>query len=182
MDWKDGLKVEEILPHGKGFIFVDGIVEIQEGREIVVFKDVREDEFWVPHHFPGNPVMPGVILVEAMAQSCALLAIISFPELKGVPFFLAEVKHARFKKPVIPPSKLIMKSKMEGRKANVWIFSSTAFVEKDEGDEEAENIDLSSGSKLPDSEKKKLIEVASAEIIAVSDREKTVSILRDSKR
>jgi 3-hydroxyacyl-[acyl-carrier-protein] dehydratase len=109
-------KVKDILPHGEGFTFVDEIIQVEKGKHIVAVKKVKEDEFWVPHHFPGNPVMPGVLVIEAMAQACALLVLVSFPELRGIPFYLAGVKEARFKKPVVPPSQLTLEAFLKQRR------------------------------------------------------------------
>lgn len=122
----------EILPHGKGFIFVDEIIEIEKGKYIKTLKEVSEKDFWYHDHFPSNPIMPGVILVEAMAQSSALLVLISFPEFRGKPFVLAGIKEARFKKPIIPPSKIIIKSEFESRKLNIWSFNCWAYVDDKE--------------------------------------------------
>jgi len=139
-------KIKDILPHGEGFTFVDEIIQIERGKHIVAVKRVKEDEFWVPHHFPGNPVMPGVLIVEAMAQACALLALISFPDLRGIPFYLAGVKEAKFKKPVVPPSQLTLEAFFETKKGNVWFFDAKASVDG--------------------------VEVASAKIIAVNEQQK----------
>jgi len=90
--------------------------------------------------------MPGVLIVEAMAQACALLALISFPDLRGIPFYLAGVKEAKFKKPVVPPSQLTLEAFFETKKGNVWFFDAKASVDG--------------------------VEVASAKIIAVNEPQK----------
>ncbi len=125
-------KPADILPHGSGFLFVDEIKELNKGKSIIAVRRVSEDDFWVPHHFPSNPVMPGALIIEAMAQTAALLVLVSYPEFRGVPFFLAGIKEARFRKPVIPPAELILKAYFEGRKVNIWMFSCHAFLEDQE--------------------------------------------------
>lgn len=122
----------EILPHGKGFVFVDGILELEKGKSILTYKDVSENDFWYKDHFPSNPIMPGVILVESMAQSCALLVILSFEELRNKAFVLAGIKEARFKKPIIPPTRVLIRSEFESRKVNIWFFKCRAFQNQDE--------------------------------------------------
>ncbi|GBD03864.1 3-hydroxyacyl-[acyl-carrier-protein] dehydratase FabZ [bacterium HR19] len=126
MDDIKSIAINEILPHGEGFTFVDKIIDIDLGKSITALHMVSEKAFWYPHHFPGNPIMPGVLIIEALAQASALLALISFPEMRGVPFYLAGVKDARFKSPVVPPTELILMSFFESRRANVWFFDTKA--------------------------------------------------------
>jgi 3-hydroxyacyl-[acyl-carrier-protein] dehydratase len=126
------IAINEILPHGEGFTFVNEIIDIELGKSITALHRVSEKAFWYPHHFPGNPVMPGVLIIEALAQTSALLVLISFPELRGIPFYLAGVKDARFKSPVVPPAELILKSFFESRRANVWFFDTKAFIDEKE--------------------------------------------------
>lgn len=125
-------KPSEILPHGNGFLFVDGVIELDKGKYITTYKDVSENEFWYRDHFPSNPIMPGVILIEAMAQTSALLVLLSFEELRGRPFVLAGVKEAKFKKAIIPPTRVLLKSEFESRKFNVWFFRCQAFLNNEE--------------------------------------------------
>jgi 3-hydroxyacyl-[acyl-carrier-protein] dehydratase len=84
------------LPHGLAFRFVDRILEIAPGERVVALKNVTSDEPYLQGHFPGNPLMPGVLLLEAMAQTAGLLLPV------GSSAFLAQIKEARFRRPVVP--------------------------------------------------------------------------------
>ena len=84
------------LPHGLSFRFIDRILEISPGERIVALKNVTSNEPYLQGHFPGNPLMPGVLLLEAMAQTAGLL----LPA--GSSAFLAQIKEARFRRPIIP--------------------------------------------------------------------------------
>jgi 3-hydroxyacyl-[acyl-carrier-protein] dehydratase len=84
------------LPHGLSFRFIDRILEISPGERIVALKNVTSNEPHLQGHFPGNPIMPGVLLLEAMAQTAGLL----LPA--GSSAFLAQIKEARFRRPIIP--------------------------------------------------------------------------------
>jgi 3-hydroxyacyl-[acyl-carrier-protein] dehydratase len=88
------------LPHGLSFRFIDRIIEIVPGQRVVALKSVTSDEPHFPAHFPGNPLMPGVLLLEAMAQTAGLL----LPA--GSSAFLAQVKEARFRRPVVPGDRI----------------------------------------------------------------------------
>jgi len=84
------------LPHGISFRFVDRILEMIPGKRVVALKNVSVDDPYLRDHFPGNPLMPGVLLVEAMVQTAGLL----LPE--GSSAVLAQIKEARFRRPVVP--------------------------------------------------------------------------------
>jgi len=84
------------LPHGISFRFVDRILEMTPGKRVVALKNVSVDDPYLRDHFPGNPLMPGVLLVEAMVQTAGLL----LPE--GSSAVLAQIKEARFRRPVVP--------------------------------------------------------------------------------
>jgi len=84
------------LPHGLSFRFIDRILEISPGERIVALKNVTSNEPHLQRHLPGNPIMPGVLLLEAMAQTAGLL----LPA--GSSAFLAQIKEARFRRPIIP--------------------------------------------------------------------------------
>jgi len=103
----DAEGVRAILPHREPFLFVDGILELEPGRRVVGFKDVRPEEDYFRGHFPGNPVMPGVLILECLAQTgaCALL---SAPENRGKLALFGGLDDTRFRRPVRPGDRLLL--------------------------------------------------------------------------
>ena len=111
------------LPHGISFRFIDRVLEIIPGERIVALKNVTSNEPHLQGHFPGNPIMPGVILLEAMAQTAGLL----LPA--GSSAFLAQIKEARFRRPVVPGDQIrIEATRLTGLGA-LHRFTVKAFVE-----------------------------------------------------
>ena len=97
----DRTAVEAIIPHRDPFLLVDRVLEFEPGVSAVGELDVRETAFWVPGHFPEYPVMPGVLLVEALAQ-CGAVALLSLPENQGKLAFFGGIDKVRFKRQVVP--------------------------------------------------------------------------------
>ncbi len=97
----DRTAIEAIIPHRAPFLLVDRIVALEQGKSAVGELDVREDAFWVPGHFPQYAVMPGVLIVEALAQVGAV-ALLSMDEFKGKLAFFAGIDGVRFKRQVRP--------------------------------------------------------------------------------
>ncbi|AGB42300.1 beta-hydroxyacyl-(acyl carrier protein) dehydratase FabZ [Halobacteroides halobius DSM 5150] len=115
-------EIKEILPHRYPFLLVDKILEVEPGEKIVGLKNVTTNEEFFNGHFPGHPIMPGVLIVEAMAQvaGIGLLTTVDNPEEK-VPYF-GRINDARFRKPVKPGDQLIMEievAKLRGRMGKV---------------------------------------------------------------
>src|SRR4051794_26055825 len=103
----DLLEIQKLLPHRYPFLLVDRVVELVKGQKIVGFKNVTINEPFFQGHFPGHPVMPGVLILEALAQATALLAYKSEdidPEKKVT--YLMGIDGARFRKPVVPGDRL----------------------------------------------------------------------------
>lgn len=118
-------EIKKLLPHREPFLFVDGIIEIEEGKSVIGFLDVKEDEFWVKAHFPGFPIMPGVLIVEALAQVSLLIFKNSLKEL--IPVFV-KIENFIFKKPIFPNDRVILESNVQLKKMNFIKFKVSAKV------------------------------------------------------
>lgn len=97
--------IQDVIPHRYPFLLVDRILELEEGKRAVGVKNVSANEPYFQGHFPGNPVMPGVLILEAMAQVGAV-AILSLPENRGKTGYFAGIDRARFRQPVLPGDQL----------------------------------------------------------------------------
>ncbi|MBW1793928.1 MAG: 3-hydroxyacyl-ACP dehydratase FabZ [Deltaproteobacteria bacterium] len=122
-------KIMELLPHRYPFVLVDRIVEMVPDERIVGLKNVTMNEPFFQGHFPGTPIMPGVLIVEAMAQAGAILANASRSEekRKELIYFMG-IDKARFRKPVIPGDQLILEIIPIKRRVNVFKMSGKATV------------------------------------------------------
>ena len=121
-------EIMEILPHRYPFLLVDKITELEVGVKAVGIKNVTANEMHFLGHFPGNPIMPGVLILEALAQTGAV-ALLSEEENKGKLVFFGGVKSARFKKQVVPGDVVILRCEIIKRKGNVGIGSAKALVD-----------------------------------------------------
>jgi len=122
--------IMKILPHRYPFLLVDKIIEMELGKRIVGMKNVSINEPFFPGHFPGHPVMPGVLIIEAMAQVAAVLAYSSSDDsvLSKVVYFTG-IDNARFRKPVVPGDQLRFELDVTACKRGIWMFSAKAFVD-----------------------------------------------------
>jgi 3-hydroxyacyl-[acyl-carrier-protein] dehydratase len=93
--------IEQIIPHRPPFLLVDEIVELEPGRRVVGRREIRADDWWFPGHFPGRPVMPGVLTIEAIAQ-CGAVAVLADEANRGKMPFFAGIDDCRFKRIVEP--------------------------------------------------------------------------------
>ena len=105
-------EIEAILPHREPFLLIDEVLELEPGRKVVARKTVRADEWYLAGHFPGRPVMPGVLIVEAMAQTGAV-AVLSEEENHGKLALFAGIDNVRFKRIVEPGDELELTCELE---------------------------------------------------------------------
>ena len=121
-------EIMEIIPHRQPFMLIDTIEEMEPGVKAVAKKCVSYNEPFFQGHFPGEPVMPGVLIVEALAQTGAV-AILSLPENKGRTAYFAAINSAKFKKKVIPGDVLMLETEIIKVKGPMGIGKATATVD-----------------------------------------------------
>jgi len=124
-------EIMKYLPHRYPFLLLDRVVEIESGKRIEAYKNITFNEDVFNGHFPGAPIFPGVMIVEAMAQASGVLGFVT----SGLTaddaqlFLFAGVDKARFKRPVVPGDKLVLTSEVDTVKRNMWRFNATASVD-----------------------------------------------------
>lgn len=119
--------IEAILPHRSPFLLIDEVTELEPGRRVVARRVVRADDWWFPGHFPGRPVMPGVLIVEAMAQAGAVAVLIE-EENRGRIALFAGIDDCRFKRVVEPGDVLTLACEIEAVRGPVGRGRATAHV------------------------------------------------------
>jgi 3-hydroxyacyl-[acyl-carrier-protein] dehydratase len=123
-------EIMKILPHRPPFLLVDRIIELETGKRVVGLKNVSINEPFFPGHFPGHPVMPGVLIIEAMAQVACVLAILSSDEsVRSKVTYFAGIDRAKFRKPVFPGDQLRLELEAVNCKRGIWYFNGRAFVD-----------------------------------------------------
>jgi 3-hydroxyacyl-[acyl-carrier-protein] dehydratase len=125
MDIKE---IQKFLPHRYPFLLVDRILEIDPGKKATGIKNLTCNEEFFQGHFPGNPIMPGVLMIEAMAQVAGLLAFRSGATVGKSVYFMS-IERAKFRKPVVPGDQLKLEVTILQQRGNVWKFSGNASVE-----------------------------------------------------
>jgi len=131
-------EIMRILPHAFPFLLIDRILEVDPGKRIVGIKNVTYNEPFFPGHFPGQPIMPGVLVVEAMAQTAGVLVFKSMPEEvqekveehQKRPVFFLGIDNARFRKPVIPGDQLRFEIEVTRKRQSIWGFKGKAWVDE----------------------------------------------------
>jgi 3-hydroxyacyl-[acyl-carrier-protein] dehydratase len=124
-------QILEYLPHRYPILLVDRVLDVVPGERITALKNVSMNEPFFPGHYPHHPVMPGVLIVEAMAQTAAILSFKTMgdkPDDKSVYYFVG-IDNARFKRPVGPGDQLIMEVAITLNKRGMWKFSAQAKVD-----------------------------------------------------
>ena len=144
-------KILNLLPHRYPFILVDRVLDYKEFDYLVGIKNVTMNEPFFMGHFPGNPIMPGVLMLEALAQASAILSNLSREAKEGYEFlyFFAGIDNAKFKQIVIPGDQLRLEVKLIGQKRDFWRLHGEVFV----GEKLACSADLMSAAKEIKSDK-----------------------------
>ena len=133
---KENINIEEIqdyLPHRYPFLLVDRVIELELGKYIRAYKNVTTNEPFFIGHFPGKQVMPGVLILEAMAQASGILGFKTMqkkPE-DGSIYYFVGADSLRFKRPAVPGDKVILESSVIANKTGIWKFKCKATVQKD---------------------------------------------------
>src|SRR5580698_5014883 len=99
-------EIQKLLPHRYPFLMIDGILEMERLKRIVGVKNVTINEQFFQGHFPGKPIMPGVLIIEAMAQTGGLLLLLEIPDRESKLLYFVAVDNARFRRPVVPGNQL----------------------------------------------------------------------------
>ena len=126
-------EIQELLPHRYPMLLVDRVTEIVLGDSISAYKNITTNEPFFMGHFPGKQVMPGVLIVEAMAQASGILGFKTMdkkPE-DGSIYYFVGADNLRFKRPAVPGDKLILNSKVVTNKKGIWKFDCNAMVESE---------------------------------------------------
>ncbi len=122
--------IQRMIPHRYPFLMIDRVINLVANVKATGVKSVTINEPFFQGHFPSDPIMPGVLIVEAMAQTAAVLVVATLgPEREGSLVYFMSVDSARFRKPVVPGDRLLVHVEKERQRGNVWKFSAKAEVD-----------------------------------------------------
>lgn len=125
-------EIIRLLPHRYPFLLVDRILDGEKGKSLVGLKNVSMNEPFFQGHFPSDPIMPGVLILEGMAQVGGILAYYSLPEMIGKKLiYFAGIDKVRFRRPVVPGDQLIFEMRVIKHKGKIWKMAGKALVEKE---------------------------------------------------
>jgi 3-hydroxyacyl-[acyl-carrier-protein] dehydratase len=122
----DIVEIMKILPHRYPFLLVDRVIESEPGKKIVAIKNVTMNEPFFEGHFPGHPVMPGVLIIEAMAQAGGLMVA---SEVDGRICYFVAIDGVKFRRPVRPGDQLRIEMEISGCRRGIWSFAGKAYVD-----------------------------------------------------
>ncbi|WP_135466854.1 3-hydroxyacyl-ACP dehydratase FabZ [Crenalkalicoccus roseus] len=126
----DIARIMHAIPHRYPFLLVDRVVDVVKGTSAVGIKNVSINENFFQGHFPQHPVMPGVLIIESMAQTAAVLVVESLgPSAAGKLVYFMTIENAKFRKPVVPGDQLRIHIRKERQRANIWKFAAEAKVD-----------------------------------------------------
>ena len=122
-------RIMEMIPHRHPFLMIDKVVDVVANQRATGLKDISVNEYYFQGHFPARPVMPGVLIIEAMAQTAAVLVVFTLgPESEGKLVYFMSVDNARFRRPVFPGDRLDVHVVKQRHRGNVWKFEGRAKV------------------------------------------------------
>jgi 3-hydroxyacyl-[acyl-carrier-protein] dehydratase len=127
----DVRKIMEHLPHRYPFLLVDRVLEVDPGKSILAYKNVTMNEPFFQGHFPGLPVMPGVLIMEALAQAGGIMTLCAYSEEEraGKIFLFSSMDKVRFRKPVVPGDRLVLRCATLRQKLRLFKMNAAAFVD-----------------------------------------------------
>jgi UDP-3-O-[3-hydroxymyristoyl] N-acetylglucosamine deacetylase/3-hydroxyacyl-[acyl-carrier-protein] dehydratase len=120
--------IERILPHRYPFLLVDKVIHLEIEKKVIGVKSVTFNEPFFQGHFPGQPVMPGVLIIEAMAQTGGILLLNSLPDFKEKLVYFMQINNAKFRKPVVPGDQIFMEVELLQKKSKVFVMAGKTFV------------------------------------------------------
>jgi 3-hydroxyacyl-[acyl-carrier-protein] dehydratase len=121
--------IMEMIPHRYPFLLIDQVKDIVPGESATGIKNVTINEPFFQGHFPGHPIMPGVLIIEAMAQTSAVMVVETMGRKEGRLVYFMTVDQARFRKPVVPGDRVELRIEKQRSRGNVWKFRGEAFVD-----------------------------------------------------
>jgi len=122
-------RIMEMIPHRPPFLMIDKVVDVVANQRATGVKNVSASEYYFQGHFPARPVMPGVLIIEAMAQTAAVFVVFTLgPESEGKLVYFMSIDNARFRRPVFPGSRLEIHVTKQRNRGNVWKFEGVAKV------------------------------------------------------
>ena len=124
-------RIQEMLPHRFPMVMIDRVENVVPNESAIGIKNVSINEWFFQGHFPEKPVMPGVLIIEAMAQTAAVLVVRTMgPDFEGKLVYFMSIEDARFRKPVVPGDTLRLHVTKQRQRANVWRFKAEAYVKE----------------------------------------------------
>ena len=120
--------IQRVLPHRYPFLMIDKIIELELDKRVVGVKSVTINEPFFQGHFPGQPIMPGVLIIEAMAQTSGILILNSLPNFKEKLVYFMQINNAKFRKPVVPGDQLFLEIELVSKKTKIFLMKGKAMV------------------------------------------------------